>query len=450
MRQITIIALIFSLCVSGVAFAMPLQQSNLSATPISPSQVSLVWYHQLLSSGAYAIYRETLSASGTCGLSMPIENIIATLESTAGIVTHQYTDNYLTTGISYCYLVRFQSHIAGHSNETVTWGPSVATPLQRPTPTATSTRTPTPTSTPTVTGTPIATSTPAPYIPATIAPPELQTLSNQCVVSDYHFMTPSQMWNKSAGAHWTYSRWVLSSTESINQVVSFPSAGQYVMSIRASSSITPALISVSVFSNTYGVYTTRTGMTSYAITVTVPNTDTGLVQITAPTNSGLTLDRVCLIEINDARAHGLMAEGGAFAVVDPAGNLDLSDFIDWFVPLELTPMFSNPFVGWDWNVTMSLVARLAMTLMVIMLPDLMRYYFAARIGLLAALWFFSFVAKRIGHPLPGGEAPVTIFWQKNWSLTIPKHLPSLGPSVLRGGVGPSILRSGRGRRGRGI
>lgn len=442
MRQVAIVALLFVLCAPGAAAAMPIWPNLLTATTISSSQVQLSWDHIANEYGYYAIYRQVLPSTGACTPPDDIRpiagaTIIARVETPSGPPSiKKYMDNSLESDTSYCYAIWF---FVGRSQErdehTGVFGPSIATtyPSVVTAPTSTPTVTPTPTRTPTVTGTPPATGTPAPYYPATIAPPELQTLSDQCVVLDYHFMaTSNRPWNKSPGALWTYSRWNLPPSESINQVFAFPSAGQYLMNIRASAPITSALVAVTLFSDTYSIAITRTSMASYAITVTVPSTESAFLRITAPTDSNITLDQVCLIDMSNVSAQALML-GGA------AGNLGLGDLVDWFTPLELRQMFSNPFAGWNWDVTMSLVARIAMTLMVLTMPNLMQTYFAARIGMLALSWFFGFVAKRIGHPLPGGESSVVVLG-RNTGIKVPK-LPSLGPSGMRGG---------RSRRGRGI
>jgi hypothetical protein len=116
-------------------------------------------------------------------------------------------------------------------------------------------------------------------------------------------------------------------------------------------------------------------------------------------------------------------------------TLPISTYFTYFVPITLTQQFTLPVA---FAPIYPIAGPIAATLITIITPRVMAYYFAFRIALLAALWLFGFVAKKIGRPLPGGERSVVIV--PGMRANVPTRLPSLGPSVLRGGRG----------RGRGI
>jgi len=116
-------------------------------------------------------------------------------------------------------------------------------------------------------------------------------------------------------------------------------------------------------------------------------------------------------------------------------TLPISTYFTYFTPITLTQQFTLPLA---FSPIYPIAGPIAATLITLITPNVMQYYFAFRIALLAAFWLFSFVSKKIGRPLPGGESPIVVMG-RNTGLTVPKKLPSIGPSILRGG-----------RRGRGI
>jgi hypothetical protein len=400
-------------------------QSNfpLTLTTLSPYNVVLQWNGTASDGWRYYILRKAPS-SGACSSNVTDYTSIAFMNYEPGAAS--YMDYGLEPLTQYCYMVMMLN--TGYY-PSVLFGPAIATTFSltpTATPTLMPTLTPTPTQTPTPTGTITTTSTPVPYIPATIAPPTLQSVGNQCIVPDYHFtMMRDSPWNTSPGATWSYSKYTLSQTESINQIIGFPATGEYMASIRASSPVTPAQFSLSIGSETYNISTTKTIMTAYPVTFTIQNTDSVIIRITAPSNTNLVVDRICIVSTEMAQAQGF----GSFT--DPAGNLGLVDFVGWFTPLELRSMFANPF-QWNWDEAMGLVAQIATTLMIIAMPNILQYYFAGRVAMLAMAWFFGFVMKRIGHPVKGGETQVVVLG-RGTGVYVPKHLPSLGPRVLRGG-----------------
>ena len=115
-------------------------------------------------------------------------------------------------------------------------------------------------------------------------------------------------------------------------------------------------------------------------------------------------------------------------------TLPISTYFTYFTPFTLTQQFTLPVA---FAPIYPIAGPVAATLITMITPRVMEYYFAFRIAMLAATWLFGFVAKKIGRPLAGGETPIVVMG-RNTGLTVPKRLPSLGPSILRG------------RRGRGI
>ena len=115
-------------------------------------------------------------------------------------------------------------------------------------------------------------------------------------------------------------------------------------------------------------------------------------------------------------------------------TLPISTYFTYFMPITLTQQFTLPVA---FSQIYPIAGPVAATLITMITPRVMAYWFAGRIALLAALWMFGFVAKKIGRPLPGGEQSVVFV--PGTRVNIPKRLPSLGQSVLRGG-----RRQGRG------
>jgi len=117
-------------------------------------------------------------------------------------------------------------------------------------------------------------------------------------------------------------------------------------------------------------------------------------------------------------------------------TLPISTYFTYFTPFTLTQQFTMPM---SFAQIYPMAGQVSATMVTMITPRVMGFYFAVRISMLAATWLFGFVAKKIGRPLAGGETPIVVMG-RNTGLTVPKRLPSLEPSVMRGGR----------RRGRGI
>jgi serine protease AprX len=135
----------------------PAAPTNLVATPISSSQISLSWTDNSNNESGFQIQRS--SDGATFGL-------IATLG--ANVTT--YTDNGRTAGTTYYYRVRAFNSRGNSALSNVASATTLSSSTPTPTPTPGLTPTPTPTSTPNPTATPTPASTPTPTPTPTATP----------------------------------------------------------------------------------------------------------------------------------------------------------------------------------------------------------------------------------------------------------------------------------------
>lgn len=285
------------------------------------------------------------------------------------------------------------------------------------TPTATATVTLTPFGTPIMTATPTPTSTPQPAY----------------TLNDYHFLDPSgTIWiASSSSVEWSPSRYRVPMGEYISQTVSYMTTtmpSTITLRLAAPTTSTVELYVGSTLIQTLTVTRTRLATYSLTSTLTFPNA----VKLRVGSGGPVTVDAIGL-----RRSSGVMGGasfdpgGGGENPLETAGSVDIAGMVDWFTPLELTPLFTTEFNP-SWTPIMVTVGRLTATLLSIATPQIVSYYIAGRIIIMCTLWFFGFVMQKIGKPIPNTSGGVVVVHDgansRNWG-----GLPRLPSSGIRGG-----------------
>jgi hypothetical protein len=257
--------------------------------------------------------------------------------------------------------------------------------------------------------------------------------------------TSDQAWTPAGGATWSFSKYTIPVGGSIQQTVITGTSGShpFLITIRAQSSTT-STFGVTIGGIQQPIAITRTDHMardySYTQTISFPAT----VIVSVISGGQVVFDRVQLVQ---ADISGPLYDYTTQYEHNPTvpEPLGAGAFVDWFTPIDLSPVFTWDITSSDWfHWFTTITGPVAATMMRFMTPRVIHIYVAFRILLMCVLWFFGFVMQKIGKPIPpaSGAHVVTIgganlgFTRYNWT-----GLPKLPASGLRGGGG------GRRRRG---
>jgi hypothetical protein len=279
------------------------------------------------------------------------------------------------------------------------------------------------TATPTVTLTPYGT----PYYTPTPTP--TATPQPAYIVNDPNFMQSNTYWQPSGSTvEWSPGRWQIPSGGSISQTISYITSTQtYTITVRAGAPTTSTL-QLYVGGALIETFTiTKPQLSTYQVkqSVSVPT------EIKVKASSGtVNVGHVALVPPAGYGPMGYGYEQG----LGNASPVDIGGMVEWFTPIQLVPKFTGEF-ALDWNTTMRRVAQIAATFLQIATPQVINYYIAARIAIMATLWFFGWVMAKIGKPIPPSNSSVVILG-RDTGYRAPNFgaLPKLPPSGLgRGG-----------------
>lgn len=286
-----------------------------------------------------------------------------------------------------------------------------ATPTATVTPTASNTPTATVTRTPTATTTSTPTATPTPF----------------SVVHDPSFIAnEGSAWTTSSrDVTWNYSRFTIPEGESISQTVTYLTVTHdYSVTVRAMADTTSTL-SVIVGNSTLQTFTISQShfMRSFVVTSTLSFPKN--VRLRVDSGGPVVVDSVMFDKTSGG--YGAMGEGVPYNNPRP---LDIGGYQSFWQPYELIPVFGDTYFEINWIEYMSPVGRIAATLLYIATPQIISYWFSARVMIMCVLWLAGFVMAKIGKPIPPSDS-------SNVSVSVHyptrKSLPSLGPRVLRRG-----------------
>jgi hypothetical protein len=284
---------------------------------------------------------------------------------------------------------------------------------------------------------------------ATPPPTPTATPIPDYIVRDYHFIYPQTsvtdtQWTPAGGAAWGFSKWTVPVSGTISQYVDpaeLAGTHPFSVTVRARASITSTFrITTGSIQQTFTI--TRIGSLArtyaYAAEFALPST----VVVETLSGGPIVFDSVGL-EAQDIVTPVSAADAWEHGMVQPH-SLGLSDFVDWFTPIELHQVFVwDTSADWFYWFT-TYTGPVAATMMKFMTPRIIHMYIAFRIVLMCVLWFIGFVMQKIGKPIPPASDAHVInigganlgYSRYNWS-----GLPKLGP--------PSGIRIGGGRRRRG-
>ena len=281
---------------------------------------------------------------------------------------------------------------------------------------AVSAQTPVPTLTMTPFGTPYYTPTPTPT--ATPAP--------SYIVNDPHmFGWTDKPWTGTSGTTWSPHRYSIPIGEYITQTVThITSTKSYTFTVRAQAATTSTLQVISNGALLDTLTITRTMMRNYSCVPSV--TFPGYIELKTQTGGPVVVDSVQLVR-TDAMMGG-MSVGGENAL-EPANTANFSDLADLFIPLDLPDIDLGSF-SFEWLPYASPIARITATLLYIATPTIVTYYISGRIVIMCFLWLAGFVMQKIGKGIPPSTGGVVVVHEGGRRSS---GLPSLGPSVLRGG-----------------
>jgi hypothetical protein len=389
-RTLFIFFTVFLSASVALAAPCPLAPSSLTTSNITATTVDLYWQCSTCSPGnvpTFNVYRN------------------GALLGTAAIVA--YRDSAITQGTTYTYTVT--SIMLGWDESSPTNIVTVTVPMATATPTAT----PAFPQASTVTPSPTATRTPAP------------TSTPFAIVADPSFMNyQTTDWVKSGTVAWQFGKMTLNSGASISQTVTWVTGTHcYNVTVRASSP-TSATMNVAVSGITSSFNVTRTTSRTFGYV-------TSDVYMPAPivvSNGGAGTLSISYIGLVDTSCGTTYAIEGVSA--SSSGPLPISDMLEYFTALDLTPRFSITFGVSDWDSLMRTAGGVAATLWQIGYQDIVEYYIGARVMMVAVMWVVGFVMKKLGAQVPTSE--VVVVGQPT-GIHVPSRLPRLPSSGIYGG-----------------
>jgi len=280
----------------------------------------------------------------------------------------------------------------------------------------TSAQTATPTATMTPFGTPYFTPTPTPT--ATPAP--------SYIVNDPHmFGWTDKPWTGTDGATWSPHRYSIPVGEFISQTVTHITSTQsYTFTVRAQAATTSTLEVMSNGTLLDTLTISRTLMRNYTFVSNL--TFPGYIELKTASGGPVVVDSVQLVRTGVM--FGAMSVGGENAI-ETANTANISDLSDLFEVLNF-PFIDLGSFKIDWTQYASPIARLTATLLYIATPTIITYYISGRIVIMCMLWLAGFVMQKIGKGIPPSTGGVVVVHDGGRRSS---GLPSLGPSVLRGG-----------------
>lgn len=292
-----------------------------------------------------------------------------------------------------------------------------ATPTATVTPTASTTPTATVTRTPTSTTTSTPTATPTPF----------------AILKDPSFIVPDgQDWTTSSrDVTWAYSRYTIPSGQSISQTVTYlTGTHEYSVTVRAMAATTSTM---SVYVAGALLHTFTVSQSHFMRSYVVSSSVTFPTAVMLRSNTGpIVVDQISLEHSGGGMGgmrfvQGESGEGLPYVNPNP---LSIGDFQSYWEPIDLQPMFSGSYFEVDWLTYMQPVGRVAATLLYIATPQIITYWFSGRVVIMCVLWLMGFVMQKIGKPIPTTDSSAIVIGQTAYKRY---KLPSLGPSVLRGG-----------------
>ena len=277
---------------------------------------------------------------------------------------------------------------------------------------------------------------------ATPPPTPTATPIPDYIVNDYHFIYPQTsesdtQWAPTGGSSWSFSKYTVPVSGTISQYVnpaSLAGTHPFSITIRAQAATTSTFgVTANGIQHTFTI--TRVGNLArvYAYTATFPLPTT--VIVTTLSGGPIKFDSVGLEAQDIISTQSEWTGPGEHGMVIPK-SLSLADFADWFIPIDVSPVFT-----WDitshwfyWFTTYT--GPVAATMMQFMTLRVINMYIAFRICLMCVLWFFGFVMQKIGKPIPPNDSQSNV-GNISYGRKYINRLPKLGPSsgIMRGGGG---------------
>jgi hypothetical protein len=204
---------------------------------------------------------------------------------------------------------------------------------------------------------------------------------------------------------------------------------------------------------------TRTTMRNYEFMGYIQMSTT--LQVAVSDGGPVVIDRVCMYPSNPGALGGdygiQYAVTGVRRAGSPVAGLDVSEVLDAVEALDVQPVYLDLLDAAKIRTLLLSVLKYGVTVINLMSPKIIGVWFGARIALIAALWFFAFVMRRIGLRIPLNDSYINQHVQNVNDPNLIELLNSnrwynLGdmPSsgLGRSGLGPRIFGGRRGRRRR--